>query len=148
MLQEHEILAIFKSSKIHWTVKARMIQNCVDQNITMNRNQLAFKFHTTEPIISEYLQLAKAIKQFPTLSNIPTKLEALQLLKITDNPIKLREIIRVTALKYKSELLLKEIKNAITTFKSSTKQSGTSRRKAKFNFGNKIRDDSQTDNFA
>lgn len=111
MLYEQDLIKLFKDSKSHWTIKARIIYNYSEQMPTMNRNNIAWKFDTTEPIISDYLKLSYALKQFPTLSKIPTKKEALQLLQSTDNPIELRQIIRVAAIKYKSQLQLRTIRN-------------------------------------
>jgi len=123
MLHEHEIIALFNSQKVHCAIKARMVRNMQDQNPTMNRNNIAWKFNTTERIISEYLQIAQAMKHFPALDKIPTKTEALILINSTNDNTELRQLINVTALKYKSQLLLKEIKYATRRIHSDVNDS-------------------------
>lgn len=114
MLYEQDLVKLFKDQRSHWTIKARIIYNYSEQIPTMNRNHIAWKFDTTEPIISDYIRLSYALKQFPTLAKIPTKLEALKLLDSTDDRIELSRNIRLAVLKYKSKLQLKEIRDNAT----------------------------------
>lgn len=120
MLETTELIKLLRDKRIHWAVKA----NAVDQMVKhfhpeMQIEHIAWRLHLTFNQIQEHLVLASCLRNYPTSAKIPNKSIVLQLINQAKNQASLRESIARCAIKYKSKLQLKELKdNARLKFKS------------------------------
>jgi hypothetical protein len=101
-----------KNQKIHWVVKANYIADFwikSDKNI----RSAAYELEISEDTFWDYLLLANFLHQYPKLSNIPNKSDALNLIKQFEDAKQFRALLNFTVTKYKSVLILNNMRKKI-----------------------------------
>lgn len=105
---------ILKKSNVHWVVKSRLILKYQLENPLMNLNTVATKLQVSIVSLFDYLKLEKFLKKYPQLFQIPSKIEALNLINSTENHEELQSRIKKVAFEYKSQAQLAKITHQFT----------------------------------
>ena len=101
-----EIRKILKNSKLPWVIKASAVRYYIDNS---SLDHAIADLGRNKDTILEYWKLAKYMKFFPLLKEIPERDAALRILEANEgNSINLRRAIALAAVRAKSKVLRSE----------------------------------------
>ena len=128
-----ELKQAVDSTKIHWSIKAHLIHQYVQEQKELHKNHigpniLAYQLNTREKVIWEYGRLYAMLKKFPLLGRIDSKKQALALVQsyspTQESDLRDEINLTVTQLKLKkARLKQKDFKN-VTSSSDRTNETG------------------------
>ena len=106
MFNTEELKRIWLGKTFHWSTKVRILEKYhktkKEEDSHWSENKTAAELNTSSPVIWQALRLAAIIREFPTLSKIPRKTDAINLVqKYSDKSVtEFRKVIKQVDVKY------------------------------------------------